>query len=237
VRNSPSRSEAQPEMKIVCAWNRGRFSRTSFECTNGGYGWTGQVYAPKAVRQQKLNRACGSCIPGIVMPRECPLDYPSPSPQPAAMFSVALREPRHDAAGTQTLADCLRVITTVASTPVAYAPVGASSFLSAFSWDSDSWRTGSFRRALRLDQGWGMVGLGHGRAHEMSTSCCQRRPLALFRSHPQFNSLNLYRQTDGKGADSWDRTVTPGRWVSVLDLFCLWPTASGFVDIHLASHQ
>ena len=31
VRNCPLRSEAQPEMKIICAWNRGRFSRTSFE--------------------------------------------------------------------------------------------------------------------------------------------------------------------------------------------------------------
>jgi hypothetical protein len=30
------------------------------------------------------------------------------------MFGVALREPRHDAAGTQTATDCLRVIATVA---------------------------------------------------------------------------------------------------------------------------
>jgi hypothetical protein len=30
------------------------------------------------------------------------------------MLSVALGEPRHDMAGTQTLPDCLRVITTIA---------------------------------------------------------------------------------------------------------------------------
>ena len=52
--------------------------------------------------------------PELIQPSEGPFDYPSPSAQSAAMFGVALREPRHDAAGTQTLPDCLSVITTVA---------------------------------------------------------------------------------------------------------------------------
>jgi hypothetical protein len=52
--------------------------------------------------------------PELIQPSEGPLDYPSPSPQPAAMFGVALREPRHNPAGTQTLPDCLSVITAVA---------------------------------------------------------------------------------------------------------------------------
>jgi len=52
--------------------------------------------------------------PELIQPSEGPLNYPSPLAQPAAMFSVALCEPRHDAAGTQTLPDCLSVITTVA---------------------------------------------------------------------------------------------------------------------------
>jgi hypothetical protein len=50
----------------------------------------------------------------MIQPGEGPLDQPSPLAQPAAMFSVALCEPRHDAAGTQTLPDYLSVITTVA---------------------------------------------------------------------------------------------------------------------------
>ena len=52
--------------------------------------------------------------PKLIQPSECPFDHPPPSPQSAAMCGVALGEPRHDAAFTQTLADCLRVITAVA---------------------------------------------------------------------------------------------------------------------------
>jgi hypothetical protein len=43
--------------------------------------------------------------PELIQPSEGPFDHPSPSPQSAAMFGVALREPRHNAAGTQTLPD------------------------------------------------------------------------------------------------------------------------------------
>jgi hypothetical protein len=50
----------------------------------------------------------------MIQPGEGPLDQPSPLAQPAAMLSAALCEPRHDAAGTQTLPDYLSVITTVA---------------------------------------------------------------------------------------------------------------------------
>jgi hypothetical protein len=50
----------------------------------------------------------------LVEPRKGSFHYPAPSAQSASMFGVALREPRHDAAGTQTSPDCLRVITTVA---------------------------------------------------------------------------------------------------------------------------
>lgn len=52
--------------------------------------------------------------PELIQPSERPLHDPAPSAQSAAMFGVALGEGRHDVAGTQTLADCLRVITTVA---------------------------------------------------------------------------------------------------------------------------
>jgi hypothetical protein len=52
--------------------------------------------------------------PNLIEPSERPLDDPTPSAQSASMFDVALREPRHDAAGTQTSPDCLRVIATVA---------------------------------------------------------------------------------------------------------------------------
>ena len=50
----------------------------------------------------------------LIQPRESSLHHPSPSAQSTAMLGVALGEPRHDVAGTQTLADCLGVIATVA---------------------------------------------------------------------------------------------------------------------------
>jgi hypothetical protein len=43
--------------------------------------------------------------PELIQPRECAFDYPAPTPQPAAMFSVALRKKREDASVTQTLPD------------------------------------------------------------------------------------------------------------------------------------
>jgi len=50
----------------------------------------------------------------LVEPGKATLDYPPPSAQPAAMLGVTHREQRHDAALTQTLPDCLRIITAVA---------------------------------------------------------------------------------------------------------------------------
>ena len=52
--------------------------------------------------------------PELIQPGEGPFDYPSPSPQSAAMFGVAFRQKRHDASVTQALPDCFGVITTVA---------------------------------------------------------------------------------------------------------------------------
>jgi hypothetical protein len=52
--------------------------------------------------------------PKLIEPSERPLDDPAPSAQSAAVFGVALGEPRYDAARTQTLPDCFRIITTVA---------------------------------------------------------------------------------------------------------------------------
>ena len=52
--------------------------------------------------------------PKLIEPSERPLDDPTPSAQSASMFGVALREPRHDPAGTQTSPERLSVITTVA---------------------------------------------------------------------------------------------------------------------------
>jgi hypothetical protein len=43
----------------------------------------------------------------LVQPGESSFYYPAPSSQSTAMLSVALGEPRHDVASTQTLADCL----------------------------------------------------------------------------------------------------------------------------------
>jgi hypothetical protein len=43
--------------------------------------------------------------PELIQPSEGPLHDPAPSAQSAAMFGVALGEPRYNAAGTQTLPD------------------------------------------------------------------------------------------------------------------------------------
>src|SRR5438128_5315568 len=103
------------------------------------------------------NRHAGSAsrserIPGIEMPRECPplfvsnpqppeliqpsegpFDYPSPSPQPATMFGVALRKKRGDVADAQTSPDRLRVVTTVAQYAIRTMPWMSSPSLQA--WD------------------------------------------------------------------------------------------------------
>ena len=50
----------------------------------------------------------------LIKPSEGSFHHPAPSPQSTAMFGVALGEPRNDVATTQTLPDCLRVITAVA---------------------------------------------------------------------------------------------------------------------------
>ncbi len=50
----------------------------------------------------------------LVEPSERALHRPAPSSQSVAVLSVSLHEPRHDTAGSQTLPDSLRVITTVA---------------------------------------------------------------------------------------------------------------------------
>ena len=71
--------------------------------------------------------------PELIQPSEGPFDYPAPSPQSAAMFGVALRKKRHDAAGTQTLPDRLSVITTVAQ--YAVRTMARSSSLSLQAWD------------------------------------------------------------------------------------------------------
>ena len=50
----------------------------------------------------------------LIQPRKGSFHDPPPSSQTAAVFSVALRKKRHDVSATQTLADRLSVITTVA---------------------------------------------------------------------------------------------------------------------------
>lgn len=50
----------------------------------------------------------------LIQPGEGPFHYQSPSTQSTAMLSVTHRQQRKDTAVAQTLADCLRIITTVA---------------------------------------------------------------------------------------------------------------------------
>ena len=50
----------------------------------------------------------------LVKPSKTPLNDPAPSAQSATVLGITLGKPRHDVAGTQTLPDCLCVITTVA---------------------------------------------------------------------------------------------------------------------------
>ena len=60
--------------------------------------------------------------PELIQPSEGPFHDPSPSAQPTAMFGVALRKKRDDAPLTQTLADWLSVITTIAQYAVRMMP-------------------------------------------------------------------------------------------------------------------
>jgi hypothetical protein len=71
--------------------------------------------------------------PELVQPSEGPFDHPTPSPQSAAMFRIALRKKRDDASVTQTLPDRLRVITTVAQYAIGTMPWASP--LSLQSWD------------------------------------------------------------------------------------------------------
>jgi hypothetical protein len=71
--------------------------------------------------------------PELVQPSEGPFDHPAPSSQSAAMLGVALRKKRDDASVTQTLPDCISVITTVAQ--LAVRTMARSSSLSLQSWD------------------------------------------------------------------------------------------------------
>jgi hypothetical protein len=71
--------------------------------------------------------------PELIQPSEGPFDYPAPSPQSASVFGVALRERRHNAAGTQTLPDRLNVIATVAQYAIRTMPWASP--LSLQAWD------------------------------------------------------------------------------------------------------
>ena len=69
----------------------------------------------------------------LVKPREGPFNDPPPSAQSAAMWGVALGEPRHDAVGTQTSPDCLGVIAPVTQHTIR--TMSRSSALSLQGWD------------------------------------------------------------------------------------------------------
>jgi hypothetical protein len=97
----------------------------------------------------------------LVQPSERPLHYPAPSAQPAAMFGVTHREQRHDAAFTQTLADGLSVIATVAQHAVR--TMARSSSRSLQAWDSLNQCEGLLR----------VVTIGPGELD------CERNPLAI----------------------------------------------------------
>jgi len=70
----------------------------------------------------------------LIQPSESPFDYPSPSPQSAAMFCVAFCKKRDDAFVTQTLPDRLSIVTKVAQYAVWTMPRATPPSLQA--WDS-----------------------------------------------------------------------------------------------------
>jgi len=69
----------------------------------------------------------------LAEPGKGPLHYPPTSAQSTAMFSVSPGEQRRDVPDTQTLPDCLRVITTVAQ--YAIRTMARSSSLALQEWD------------------------------------------------------------------------------------------------------
>ena len=71
--------------------------------------------------------------PELVEPSKGSFHHPAPSAQSTAMFSISLGEPRHDVTGTQTLADCLGVITPVAYH--AFRTTARTASLSLQGWD------------------------------------------------------------------------------------------------------
>ena len=71
--------------------------------------------------------------PELIQPGEGPFHHPAPSPQSTAVFGVAHRGQRHDAALTQTLPDRLGVITAVTAHAIRTMP--RSSALSLQKWD------------------------------------------------------------------------------------------------------
>jgi hypothetical protein len=50
----------------------------------------------------------------LIEPSERPFHHPAPSTELASVLSVALGDPRHNAAGTKTLADRIGVIAPIA---------------------------------------------------------------------------------------------------------------------------
>ncbi len=70
----------------------------------------------------------------LAKPGEGSLYYPPPSTQSTAVFRISLGEQRRDVPDTQTLPDCLRVITTVAQHAIRM--MARSSSLSLQRWDS-----------------------------------------------------------------------------------------------------
>ena len=98
--------------------------------------------------------------PELIQAREGPFDYPAPSPQSATMFGVALREPRHNAAGTQTLPDRLGVIATVAQYTVRTMPWASP--LSLQAWDGVNQCEGLLR----------VVTIGSGQLNRKRNSPC-----------------------------------------------------------------
>jgi len=107
--NTSSRTQIHPMGARYCCWLLlGVLLRESFPAEeSAGQGQKRLVYVcPFLIANSQAAE--------LIQPSECPLHYPAPSPQSAAMLGVALRKKRHDMSAPQTLPDCLRVITTVA---------------------------------------------------------------------------------------------------------------------------
>jgi len=98
--------------------------------------------------------------PELIEPSEGPFDYPAPSPQSATVFGVALREPRDNAGGTQTLPDRLSVIATVAQNTVRTMPWASPPSLQA--WDGVNQGEGLLR----------VVTIGSGQLNSKRNSPC-----------------------------------------------------------------